>query len=205
MESHEGNPGKESPRVRLLEPLDDDVEGAPPSEIQHLLSQRTGPGPGLNLGRGPRRVFPFIVHDRGHKLPIREQLPVRAGVRSGEAGEFVAGAVEVSPHGQAAAVEERHGEDRVRVQVREPVPVEPELVVTHQRVALNQVVRGRAGIMDKARQGQLLRARIAPDPGGALEHEHLEAGPGSVGRGEEAVVSSPGDHDVVRVHAVAPR
>src|SRR5260221_10647125 len=91
------------------------------------------------------------------------------------------------------------------MQVLQAVPLEVELVVAHQGIALDEVVRGRKGIVDEAGQGQLLASRVAADARRALEHQHAEARASSVGGGNEVVVPGPGEDDVVLAHAVAPR
>ena len=75
---------------------------------------------------------------------------------------------------------------------------EPELVVTQQRVALNEDVRHRVLVVLVAGLRELARHDAAAEPRVALENQHLLAGGRQIGRGHEAVVAGADGDDVVR-------
>ena len=205
MQRHECDPAEEGPDVLLLEPRGDHVEGAGVTNRDAAVAQRTGLRPGQHLGRPTWRVLALVVDDRRQALPIIEQRPVCLRIRLREARQLATGAIEVTPHRDAAAVAKGHGEHGIRVQITQAIAIELQLVVAHQGVALDQVVRRGTRIVDEAGQGQLLGRGVTTDPVRALEHQHLEAGPRRIGGRQQAVVTGAGHHDVPLAHAVAPR
>jgi hypothetical protein len=90
-------------------------------------------------------------------------------------------------------------DDRIRMEVLESVVLEAELA--DRRARLDQVVRGRARVVQEARKSELLGRGVAADDRPLLEHEHLEARQREVGGGDEAVVPGACDDDVRLRHA----
>ena len=80
------------------------------------------------------------------------------------------------------------------MEVLQPVVLEPELA--DGRVRLDEVVCGRAGVVEEARERQLLGCGVAAHHRSGLEHEHLKPGLGEVGSRDEAVVPGAGDDHV---------
>ena len=116
-------------------------------------------------------------------------------VAGGPPGELVGGGGQVGTHDQHVAVGLRHHHGRVGGEVAQPLlGDQAQLVVAHEGVVLDQHVRAAAGVVGEAGQGQLLGAGVAPHRRPRLEHEHLEPGPGEVGRRDQGVVPRAHDH-----------
>ena len=204
VQGHERDPREEGSHVVFAETLLDDVEGAALPDRQHLVPERALPREFVDLGRRPRRRRALRVDHGRHLIPFGKQLTVGGGVGRRESRQLGAGSIQVAPHGDRGAVEKRHGEDRVRMQVLEAVSIKLELVVAHQWVALDEVVRRRARIVDVAGQSQLLARSVTTNAWRAFEHQNPKARARCVGGGDEVVVARAGEDDVVPAHAVAP-
>jgi hypothetical protein len=97
--------------------------------------------------------------------------PVGVGVPGAELRELGAGPFLVAPHRQPRSVAERQVRDRVGMQVLEAVVGQADFVAGEHGAGLDQVVRGRAGIVHEAGQGQLLRACVPADILPCLEQQ----------------------------------
>ena len=128
----------------------------------------------------------------------------RVGVAPGELGEFVACAVEASPLGQPSPVRKGDVHHRIRVHVLESVRAELQLVVAQRRACLNEVVRGRARVVEEAGQRQLLGRGIAAHDRPRVEHAALVARTREIRGGDERVVSAARDDDVEGLAHCAP-
>ncbi len=86
---------------------------------------------------------------------------------------------------------------RVGLEVGEPaLGDQPQLVPGQQRVGLDQGVAGRARVEQVAGEQRLLGGDPAARHGTGIEHAAAVAGPGQVGRRDQAVVARSGDDDV---------
>ena len=126
------------------------------------------------------------------RVVVGDQPPVGVGVAAREPLELLAAALEIEPHRQLAAVGEGNVRERVGLDVGEPVALaQPELVLAQQRVGLDQRMAGRARVDQIAGLEHLFRGRAAAGNRARVEHDHLVAGAGEIGRGDQAVVARP--------------
>jgi hypothetical protein len=87
--------------------------------------------------------------------------------------------------------------DGIGMQVLQAVLGQAELI--EDRARLNEVVRGRAGVVQEPRQRQLLRAGVPADILPSLQDKAGQPGPGEISGGDQAVVTRTGHDDVERL------
>jgi len=198
---HERKPEEEGPHVLVRESLAHGIERArvAPADRFRALGRRLERGD--RGARGGRRRVPRPVLRVLDRVPVREQLLVRARVVPREARELAHGRRPVAEHRDASAVGERHHDARVGKEVAQPVRAEAQLVVPDDRTRLEDRVRARAEVVPEAGQRDLFGRRVATDRGRPLEDEHAQARAGEIRRAEERVVPGAGDDDVVLAHS----
>ena len=199
LQRHERHPQHERARVPVLELARDHVPGAfrnptqPPVAVWKLgeaFLQRRPPADrrvAVSAERALRAVV--VVH----------HSPKRLCVAARELRELLTRAVEVPPLRQRRPVRERDVRDGIRVEVLQPVVgQQPQLVVPQGRAGLDEVVRGRAGVVQEAGERQLLGGRVAAHDCARVEYAALEARTREIGSCDERVVTAARDDDVER-------
>src|ERR1035438_3160905 len=86
----------------------------------------------------------------------------------GKFGKFCAGAIEIAPLRQVAAVGKRHMKDGIGIDVFEAVVAKSKFVVAKKRIAMNAVVRGRADVVDEPAQSEFGGLDAAAKDGAAF-------------------------------------
>src|SRR5690606_14629120 len=106
----------------------------------------------------------------------------------------------VAIEGEGGAVLENRHDRRVGEDVLQAVAgLEPELVASEKRIAVDEDVRDRVLVVQEAGHGQLAGHDAAAEPWVALEHEDLLARCREVCGGDEPVVAGADRDDVVGV------
>ena len=156
---------------------------------------------GLERPRGGRRRDECRLDEGRHALQHRLVLRQRVGVAGRELRHLAVGQRLVGAEHERPAVGKRRERRGAPRQHLEAVPLEVEVADDLGAEEAVDVGRGR----DLEPGPELLGDAGAAQQVAALEHQRLEAGPGRVGRRDEAVVPAADDDQIVRArHARLP-
>ena len=152
--------------------------------------------------RHGRRVERGLDH-RQPLCRLRRDRPKRLGIllRILRDGRSRALAVAIQLQGSAILKDRHHrnfGEEVIEI----VAGFEAKLIVQEQWIALDEDVAHRVLVMPETRLRQLARDDAAPEPGIALQHQHLLARNGRIGRSDEAVMAGADGNDVCVTHGL---
>src|SRR5581483_3950863 len=111
-----------------------------------------------------------------HRFILGEHAPVCCAIFFRKFCKLGTRAVNIPPLRQITAVRKRHMEDRIGLNVLQPVVSQLEFVFAYKRIIKQCSVRGRASIVMEAFQRQLSCFDATPKDWTALEHDASESG-----------------------------